>query len=554
MTPPATDAGSSATERRSRDLARLGEEHFDVLVVGGGITGSGVALDAASRGLRTALIERDDLAAGTSSRTSKLVHGGLRYLEQFRFGLVREALQERATLLRLAPHLVRVEPFLAPVYGSLLQVPWIGAGMTLYGLLGAARDGGFPRYRRPSMARRLHPALRELRLKGGFVYHDAVDDDARLVVAVARTAMASGATVVTRVRASALRTHTGRACGVEANDVPSGETVSIRAGTVIDATGATGGPGGPFASEAGAVPVTPSLGIHLVLRRDRIRGEAGLTLRVPGRVVFLVPFDRHWILGTTDQPYEGPTERPRASALEVDELLSAANDNLDVGLTRDDVVATYAGIRPLAGDDSGSTVRASREHAIAEPVPGLITIRGGKLTTYRQIAAQVVDRVTSSRRSLTNRVGLVGSGMESQSDRSPLLSSLRGRHGSEAAAVLAYGRDRDLLEPLHPGADVLEAEVAWAVERELALSLDDVLARRLRLAILTPDHGSSVAERTARIVAPLLGWDADRCRAEVASYTTSSASEYGVPGAPERVGSPGSSVGRDGHRGHEIAA
>jgi glycerol-3-phosphate dehydrogenase len=518
----------TALETRARDLTRLAEEPFDLVVVGGGITGAGVLLDAASRGLRAALIERDDLASGTSSRSSKLIHGGLRYLEHLRFGLVREALAERAVLLRTAGHLVRLAPFLAPVYGSPLQVPYLGAGMTLYGLLGAARDGGFPRYLRPSSARRVHQHLRPEGLRGGFVYHDGVDDDSRLVVTVARTALASGAVAVTRVRATALLTEGGRVCGLDAQDVLDGTALRVTTRTVIDATGATGGAGGPFAAEGGGARVTPSLGSHLVVARDRIPGEVGLTIRVPGRVVFLVPWGRFWIIGTTDHPYSGPTDRPRAPGADVDELLGAINATMDVGLRREDLIATYAGVRPLAGDDSGSTVSASREHVIGEPVPGLITIRGGKYTTYRRIAMEVVDRATGRKGSRTDELPLLGAG-GAQPGADEALDGLRGRYGGEASEVRAFARERSLEARLHAGSDVIEAEVAWAVEREQALSLDDILARRLRLAIQIPDHGASVARRAAAIVAPLLGWDDARAAAEAATYVESATAEYGIP-------------------------
>jgi glycerol-3-phosphate dehydrogenase len=400
--------------------------------------------------------------------------------------------------------------------------------MTLYGLLGAARDGGFPRYLRPSAARRAHRTLRPERLQGGFVYHDGVDDDSRLVVTVVRTALASRAVAVTRVRATRLLTEAGRVCGLEAQDERGGSTLRIGSRTVIDATGATGGSRGPFAAEGGGAAVTPSLGIHLVVARDRIPGEFGLTIRVPGRVVFLVPWDRFWIVGTTDHPYSGPIDHPQASRAEVDELLGAINATMDVGLRREDLIATYAGVRPLAGDDTGSTVRASREHVIAEPIPGLITIRGGKYTTYRRIAEEVVDRLTGSSGSGTERLRLLGAGAGEPGDVE-LPAGLRSRYGSEAAEVLAMARERGLDGRLHPDLDVIEAEVAWAVERELALSLDDILARRLRLAIQIPDHGASVAGRAAAIVAPLLGWDDARAAAEATAYVESATAEYGVP-------------------------
>ncbi len=510
-----------------------------MLIVGGGVTGVGALLDAVSRGLRAALVEQDDLAVGTSSRSSKLIHGGLRYLEQFRFGLVREALAERAAVMRIAPHLVHLVPFTVPLHGSPLLVPYMGAGLTLYGLLGA----GFPRYLTPAAAKRHMPALKTERLRGALVYRDGVEDDARLVLAVARTAMARGAVAATRVRATGLAKAThGRATGVEAVDLLTGEALEIAADAVIDATGATGGPGGPFAKESGKVPVRPSLGIHIVLDRARIpAGQGGgMTMRVPGHVAFLIPFGRRWVVGTTDHPWDGPVDRPAAPADQVDEVIDNLNASVDVGITRSDVIATFAGIRPLAATSDESTVKASREHVVGSPVPGLVTVRGGKYTTYRRIAADVVDAALGERaarlRSATHDLVLVGgdaspaptdaaSGLDSA-----VVAALLGRYGSETGDVLAMGTERGLLGRLHPDADYLEAEVAWAVERELALSLDDILARRLRLAIETADHGASVATRVAAIVGPALGWDDERLATEVAAYTASSAREYGVPG------------------------
>ena len=400
--------GPDPQARRATALEALSRESFDVLVVGGGITGAGALLDATSRGLRAALIEADDLAVGTSSRSSKLIHGGLRYLEQFRFGLVREALAERATLLRVAGHLVHLETFAVPLYGSPLRVPYMGAGLTLYGLLGA----GFPSYQTPSTARRNIPSLRPERLRGVFTYRDGVEDDARLVIAVCRTAMARGAVAATRVRATGLIQRDGRVAGVEATDLLSGDRLSITAGSVIDATGATGGPGGPFAADAGQVAVVPSLGVHLVVDRDRIPASGGMTITIPGRVFFVIPWERRWIIGTTDHPYDGPAARPVAPGEAVDEVLANINHTLDVGLTRADIVATYAGVRPLAATRDSSTVTASREHAIDAPVPGLVTVRGGKYTTYRRIGADAVDAALGSRAgsapSTTATLALVG--------------------------------------------------------------------------------------------------------------------------------------------------
>ncbi len=527
--------------QRAVALEALGRERFDVLIVGGGITGVGALLDATARGLRAALIERDDLAVGTSSRSSKLIHGGLRYLEQFRFGLVREALSERATLLRIAGHLVHLETFAVPIHGSPLRVPYMGAGLILYGMLGA----GFPSYLPPGKARQQIPSIRPERLRGLVTYRDGVEDDARLVVAVCRTAIGQGAVAATRLRATGLVRRDGRVVGVEAVDELSGSALTITAGAVIDATGATGGAGGPFAADAGAVQVMPSLGIHLVVDRARIPASGGMTIRIPGRVLFLIPWDGRWIIGTTDHPYDGPADRPVAPREAVDEVLANVNETLDVGLTRADILATFAGIRPLAATRDTSTVTASREHVIGEPVPGLITVRGGKYTTYRRIAADAVDVVLGSRAkgtpSATRTLVLIGApsangrpaataaGGGLPSVDPDLVAALRSRYGTETDALLTLGAERGLLGRLHPDTDHLEVEAAWAVEHELALSLDDILGRRIRLAMETRDHGSSVAARVARIVGPTLGWDEARCAAEVAAYTASSAVEYAVP-------------------------
>lgn len=521
-------------EARVASLDALRRERFDVLVVGGGITGVGVLLDARSRGMSAALVEQDDLGVGTSSRSSKLIHGGLRYLEQFRFGLVREALAERATLMRIASHLVHLEPFTVPLHGSPLAVPYLGAGLVLYGMLGA----GFPRYLTPGAAKRAIPALRADRLRGAFVYRDGVEDDARLVIAVARTAIARGGVAATRIRATGLaKGSDGRVTGVQAEDLMAGEAFVIAAETVIDATGATGGAGGPFAHDAGEVRVMPSLGIHIVLDRARIPASGGLTMRIPGRVLFLIPWGRRWIVGTTDHPWDGPVDRPVAPAEQVDEVIGNINMTIDEPITRADVIATFAGIRPLAATSDESTVKASREHVVGSPTPGLVTVRGGKYTTYRRIAADVVDAALGARArvspSATADLVLVGGRstppLGTGATDPEALAALVGRYGSEASELLAMGAERGLLGRLHPDTDYLEVEVAWAVERELALSLDDILARRLRLAIETSDHGGSVAGRIADIVGPSLGWDEERKVAEVAAYTASAAREYGVP-------------------------
>ena len=551
-----TSVGAPALAARDKQIDRLASERFDLLVVGGGITGAGTALDAASRGLRVALVERDDIAVGTSSRSGKLIHGGLRYLEHLRFGLVREALSERHRLLRLAPHLVHMEPFLFPVFGSLLAVPYYGAGLALYDLLGAARDGGRTRFLSARAARSRSPALRGEGLRGAFLYHDAVEDDARFALAVARTAGRQGAVVVTRCRAVEVIAASGRAAGVRVRDELAGRELDAAAGAVVDATGhwAMDG-GGPFAG-VGA-PVMPSSGVHLVVPRERIPSELGLTIRVPGRIIFLIPWGRFWLLGTTDVPYAGSPDRPAPSADEIDYLLDHANHALGVRLGSEDIVAAFSGIRPLASDPTArSTVRASREHRILVRDDGLVSVRGGKYTTYRLMARDAVDAALgpAGRRAPSRTADLPLAGALSRPPLAALAVGLTerfalsaataghliGRHGADAGELLELGSRHDLLRPLVGDLEYLEAEVAWAVQEELALSLDDVLSRRLRVAIETPDHGASVAARVAAIMAPALGWDAARQEAEVARYLAGAAREYGIPAAgPAHGRAPG---------------
>jgi glycerol-3-phosphate dehydrogenase len=413
-------------EARARDLAALGAGPLDVLVVGGGIVGSGAALDAATRGLRVGLVERDDIAIGTSSRSSRLIHGGLRYLEQYRFGLVREALRERSRLLDLAPHLVTIQPLLFPLFGwPLVTRVFYQTGMTLYDVLGARKDGGWHRHLSVPEVLAHAPAMRRARLRGGLLFHDGVEDDARYTLAVARTAREDGASVVTRARAEGLIEEAGRVAGARVCDTASGDTHEIRARVVVDATGVWGAdPMSPLSG--GTTRLLPSRGAHLVVPRDRIPSDVGLTIRVPGKVVFLVPWPHFWLVGTTDAPYDGPIDRPTAGRDEVDELLEAVNHVLDVGLRRSDVVGTYAGLRPLIAPSGGgsSTVTASREHRVVVEPNGLVRVSGGKYTTYRLMAEQTIDaalgvlgEATAARPTRTVTRRLVGAADRPELDR-----------------------------------------------------------------------------------------------------------------------------------------
>ena len=533
---------------RATALTRLADETFDVLIVGGGIVGTGALLDAQSRGLRAALIEQTDIAIGTSGRSSRLIHGGLRYLEQLHFGLVAEALEERARLLRNAPHLVRLEPFLFPIYGwPLIHQGFYGAGIFLYDLLGSRQGEGFARHMRPAAAREFAPQLRPEGLQAGILYHDGVEDDARLALAVARTAIRDGAAVATRVRAQSPLLENGKAIGVHARDQVTGDDFEIRATRIVDATGVWAAhPDERFAPVPGAARVVPSRGAHIVIRRDRLKARGGMTLRIPGRVVFIVPWPNHWVIGTTDHEDERALDRPTALDEDVDELLGVVNDRMTLDLSRKDILGTYAGLRPLVGEVGGSTVKASREHKVTTDPSGVVRIGGGKYTTYRVMAEDTIDAAlgpaeAKARPSKTADLPVVGSApladlavLTARIARETGLPEhvarrLVDRHGTEADAVVALGRERDLLRPLGSGAasagaagaaaaagteadadltEHLEAEVVWAVTQEMALSLDDLLSRRMRLAQELPDRGASIAPRVAELMGKELGWDA----------------------------------------------
>lgn len=533
---------------RGADLEQLGRETWDVLIVGGGIVGSGALLDAASRGLRAALIEQDDVAVGTSSRSSRLIHGGLRYLEQFHVGLVREALHERARLLELAPHLVRLERFLFPLYGRpVVTRSFFQAGLTLYDLLGSAKSGGRHRHLSVADALEIAPGLRREGLQGAMLYADGMEDDARYTLAVLRTARREGGLAVTRVRAVASLREGDRVVGAKVCDQLTGAEFDVRARTVLDATGVWGSkPDRPFDSGKATFNVLPSRGTHILVPRGRIPVKTGVTIRVPGKVAFMVPWPRHWVIGTTDDPFKGPVDRPAASGAEVDKILSSLNGAFDLGVTRADIVGTFAGLRPLiAPSGASSTVKVSREHKVALEDPGLVRISGGKYTTYRLMARDAIDAVLGAeakdRPTGTAELPIIGAAPRPELDvlaarlgREPDLDadtaqSLVDRHGVEAVDVLALGRQRDLVRPLVAGHPFLEAEVAWAAERELAMSLDDVLSRRMRLSMTLPDRGESIAARVAEVTGHVLGWDADRQASEVATYLEGAHREFDVP-------------------------
>ena len=524
-------------DHRARAVRELADQEFDVLVVGGGVVGAGAALDAVSRGLSVALVEAVDWAAGTSSRSSKLIHGGLRYLEQRDFGLVREALRERALLLnRIAPHLVRPVPFLFPLRHRMWERIYVGAGIGLYDTMGGS--GAVPRHRHLSHRRalRVAPALRGDALVGGIQYFDAQVDDARFTMTLARTAAGYGATVVSRARATGFVREGERVAGAHVRDLENDREITVRAREVINATGVWTDETHRLAGARGDLSVRASKGVHLLVPRDRIRLDTGLIMRTEKSVLFVIPWSRHWIIGTTDTAWELGKDAPAASGADVDYLLDHVNSVLTVPLTHDDVEAVYAGLRPLLSGGAEDTAKLSREHTVSRPVPGLTVIAGGKFTTYRVMAKDAVDAVAGRLPmnvpgSVTDRLPLAGAvGYEVLwNDRRRLaaraglhvarIEHLLNRYGSCVGELLELiAADPSLGEPIASAADYLKAEAVYAVTHEGALHLGDVLRRRLRASMEEWDQGAAAAPEVAALVAPHLGWDDEAAGRETAHY------------------------------------
>jgi glycerol-3-phosphate dehydrogenase len=507
-----------------------------------------VALDAATRGLSVGLVEARDFGAGTSSRSSKLIHGGLRYLEQLNIGLVREALAERALLLGvIAPHLVRPVPFLFPLTHHVWERAYVGTGVTAYDVLGFSLGHvkGLPGHRQLSRrgALRLAPGLKRSAITGAVAYWDAQVDDARYVLTLVRTAASYGAQVASRVQVTGLLREGERVTGVHAIDLETGGEIEIRAQQVVNATGVWTDEIQAMVGGRGMIHVRASKGVHLVVPKDRIHSTTGIILRTPFSVLFIIPWGRHWIIGTTDTDWTGSKSEPAASGSDIDYLLSQANRVLKTPLTREDVTGVYAGLRPLLAGESESTSRLSREHVVAHPVPGLVLVAGGKYTTYRVMARDAVDAVVHaldwrSPPSCTDRVPLAGADgfLALWNSRHRLATSsglhvariehLLGRYGSLALEVLALVEaEPGLGRPLTGADDYLRAEIVYAASHEGARHLDDVLARRTRIAIETADRGLSAAEEAADLVAKPLRWDGGQVTREVEHYRAGVAAE-----------------------------
>ena len=525
-------------------LKRLAEETFDIVVVGGGITGVGVALDAASRGLRTALVERDDFASGTSSKSSKLVHGGLRYLQQGEVRLVYEALHERQRLRRNAPHLVRILPFMIPILTrdgvvSRKIARLMGSSMWMYDLTGGWRIGKFHRRLNRDEAFAHLPTMPKDRLASAYLYYDATADDARLCLTVARTAAAHGAVVAngcTVVEIS--RDSAGQATGVIIE--AEGRRISIGAMVVVNAAGVWSDDVRALAEATHPDSIRPAKGVHITVPWHKVRNDIAVVIPVPKdkRSLFVVPWGplpdgtfQHTYVGTTDTDYQGPVDDPQCTKDDIDYVLRALNASVTTGVTADDITGVWAGLRPLVKTGgSARTADLSRRHRVVSNEAGVITVTGGKLTTYREMAEDtvdaVLDRLGRSAKCRTKRLALLGAvGFHEPASGSPD-AHLASRYGTEIHEIQSLiSADPSLGEPLVTGLPYLRAEAIHAVRNEMARTLDDVLSRRTR-ARLFDRHASVVAaEAVALLIAPDLGWSIDRQAEEVAAYRRSCAAE-----------------------------
>lgn len=538
-------AGNGGTflgpEQRAAAWERLGGEQFDVVVVGGGVVGAGAALDAATRGLKVALVEARDFASGTSSRSSKMFHGGLRYLEQLEFGLVREALHERElSLTTLAPHLVKPLPFLFPLTKRWWERPYVAAGIFLYDQLGGAKSVPAQKHLTRAGALRLSPGLKRTSLVGGIRYYDTVVDDARHTMTVARTAAHYGAVVRSSTQVVSLLREGDRVIGVQVRDSEDGAVTEVRGHVVVNATGVWTDEIQALSKQRGRFRVRASKGVHVVVPRDRIVSEVAIILRTEKSVLFVIPWGTHWIIGTTDTDWNLDLAHPAATKADIDYILETVNTVLATPLSHDDIDGVYAGLRPLLAGESEETSKLSREHAVAVPAPGLVAIAGGKYTTYRVMGEDAIDaaaeyvpaRVAPS---ITEKVPLMGADgyfalinqTESVGAHYGLhpyrVRHLLDRYGSLIGEVLAMASEQaavrpDLLDPITEAPVYLKVEAWYAAMAEGALHLEDILARRMRISIEYPHRGVDCAREVAEVVAPVLGWSAEDIDREVSTY------------------------------------
>jgi glycerol-3-phosphate dehydrogenase len=559
---------SLGTFDRADNVARLQGGRFDVLVIGGGITGAGVALDAASRGLSVALVERDDFASGTSSKSSKLIHGGLRYLQNGDVRLVYEALHERQRLLHNAPHLVKVLPFLIPIFegkGGVIpkQVARaLGSAMWMYDITGGLRIGkAHKRLRRDAAL--AHMPLLDERLAWAYLYYDAQTDDARLTLAVARTAAIDfGATVVNHATVVGLLKEGTRTAGAVVDTGSDAGQVEVRARVVVNATGVWADELRSLDEAEHPDTIRPAKGVHITVPWDKVRNDIAAVVPVPSdkRSIFVVPWagpdgvvggpGSFTYIGTTDTDYDGDLDDPQCTAEDVDYLLAAMNRSLRSPLSPSDVVGTWAGLRPLVkAAETGRTADMSRRHRVSPSPSGVVTVIGGKLTTYREMAADAVDAAVQvlasspsedlggrrARRSRTGKLRLRGA--DGYAAEAAVDARLADRYGGEARVVRAMVEaDPSLGSPLVPGLPYVRAEAVYAARYEMAVDLADVLARRTRAVLLGAEATAVAAADVAALVGAELGWDEAEQAAQAARLREVVARERGAAGLPESLG------------------
>lgn len=545
-----TRQSRNAALERLASSAIAGQE-LDVLVIGGGVTGAGIALDAVSRGLSTAVVEAQDWSSGTSSRSSKLVHGGLRYLQMLDFKLVLEALRERDLLLsRIAPHLVRPLPFLYPLRHRVFERAFVGAGILLYDLLASLRRGDralpFHRHLTRGALQKTFSDLAADAAVGAIEYWDATVDDARFVMTVLRTAAAHGAHAASRTQVVALTKNAeGAVDGAVLVDLETGRRIPVKARTVISSTGVWTEESQALADDHGGLRVLASKGIHIVVDRDRISGEAGLILQTAKSVLFVIPWSRYWVIGTTDTPWTEDLVNPTATAADIDYVIAEANKVLADPISRQDVVGTWAGLRPLLqpGTKAGTqSAKVSREHTVASPVPGLVSIAGGKFTTYRVMAKDAVDFALGRRAKATPSVtidipliGAAGSGEVAREFASviegfgwgpAMVDHLLHRYGANLRDIVEISlRQPDLAVPLQHAPAYLRAEVVYAMTDEGALHLDDVMMHRTRMVYEYRDEAIAALPEVAELAAATLGWDAEQTERELRIYRERAAAD-----------------------------
>ncbi|QNG21566.1 glycerol-3-phosphate dehydrogenase/oxidase [Rhodococcus triatomae] len=544
---------------RRESLERMSSGELDVLVIGAGVVGAGAALDAVTRGLTVGLVEARDYASGTSSRSSKLVHGGLRYLEQLDFALVFEALRERSLILdELAPHLARPVEFVYPLQRRGIDRAWVGLGVGVYDVLGAGR--GVPAHHRHLSKRKTlqrFPGAKRGAVHGGVSFYEGSMDDARFAMTLARTAASHGALCAGGARVVDFLREGERVVGARVLDVETGTEFDVRARRTINATGPWNE---KLQSLIGGEPpfrVQASKGVHIVVPREKIASTTGLITQTEKSLLFVIPCpwsERYWVIGTTDTAWHHDLDDPAASGADVDYILDHVNELLAHPLTRADVVGVYSGLRPLvvpntAAGDAGETTTLSREHVVVSPVEGLVSVAGGKYTTYRVMAEDAVNMAVEGldgvEASHTDRVPLVGARGygELWSARTRLAAELEvdvetvehllGRYGSAVIEIAELLRARPELAEKVPGYGYLWVEMLYAVTHEGALHLEDVLARRTHADLESSSGAVDIAEQVAELIAPELGWSDETVAREVGAYRARVAADVAATTQPD---------------------